>query len=190
MRTITELLEASRSGDAAAESKVFDAVYQDLRAIAHRHLHKDRALRLQTTSLVHETYLKLANGQALDFRDRAHLLCTASRAMRRILVDRARALMSEKHGSGASDLPLEYAVQLADVDLHDKPAHLLALDDALDKLSAFNARMAQLVELKFFGGFELTEIEPMLEVSERTLKRDWRVARAFLYDAMHDEFAH
>jgi RNA polymerase sigma factor (TIGR02999 family) len=186
MRSITELLQASRSGDPDAKAQIFSALYEDLRKIARKHLHAERWHPLQTTSLVNETFLKLAGQQALPFSDRAHLLATASRAMRQILVDHARADLALKRGSRPTLLQID---QLSEAELIEPMEHarLLALDDALRKLAGFNERMAMVVEMRFFGGLEFQEMEAVLDVSARTLKRDWRAARAFLHDAMQNE---
>jgi RNA polymerase sigma factor (TIGR02999 family) len=188
MNGVTELLEATRRGDKAAEAALFALVYDDLRRLARRHLHSGMPARLQTTSLVNETYLRLAGSQGLPYRDRGHLFAVASRAMRQIAVDHARAAMTLKRG-GDQGAAITLEDHLAADDTQERPEQILALDQALERLAAFNPRMAQLVELRFFGGFELEEIEPMLEVTTRTLKRDWRIARAFLYDALSDESA-
>jgi RNA polymerase sigma factor (TIGR02999 family) len=182
---VTELLEASRQGDKSAEAALFTLVYDDLHRLARRHLNRGIPARLQTTSLVNETYLRLAGSGQLPYRDRGHLFAVASRAMRQIAVDHARAALSLKRGGDQAAVTLDELV--AEDPGQDRPEQLIALDQALDSLAALSPRMAQMVELRFFGGFELEEIAPMLEVTSRTLKRDWRVARAFLYDALNDE---
>lgn len=185
MPHVTELIEATRRGDKVAEGQLYSLVYDDLRRMARRHLRARMPARLQTTSLVNETYLRLAGANGLPYRDRGHLFAVASRAMRQIVVDHARAALAGKRGGGQAAVTLDDAVA-ADV-AHDRPERIVALDEALDRLAQFNPRMAQVVELRFFGGLELEEIEPLLEVTARTLKRDWRSARAFLHDLLRDE---
>jgi RNA polymerase sigma factor (TIGR02999 family) len=185
MPQVTELIEATRRGDKAAEATLFSLVYDDLRRLARRHLRAGMPARLQTTSLVNETYLRLAGAKGLPYRDRGHLFAVASRAMRQIVVDHARAALAGKRGGGLAAVTLEDG--LAADPAQERPERLVALDEALDRLAQFNPRMAQVVELRFFGGLELEEIEPLLEVTTRTLKRDWRSARAFLHELLHDE---
>lgn len=184
MRSVTDLLEATRRGNKGAEAALFNLVYDDLRVVARRLLQGGMPNRLQTTSLVNETYLRIAGVDGLPFNDRGHLFAVAARAMRQITVDHARAALTHKRGGGVA--PIELADHLAAAE-HADPAQVVALDDALERLAAYNARMAQVVELRFFGGFELDELVPLLGVGARTLKRDWRVARAFLHDLLKDE---
>ncbi len=179
---ITQLLEAACSGDKSAEASLFDLIYNDLRELARKHLRTNMPARLQTTSLVNESYLRLAAAESWKYRNRGHLFAVASRAMRQIVVDHARAALTQKRGEGKAAVTLDEFI--ANHESSQQPEMILALDGALAQLASANPRMAKLVELRFFGGFELSEIEPMLSVTARTLKRDWRVARAFLYDAL------
>lgn len=151
----------------------FDQLYEALKRIAHRHLANGGAT-LQTTGLVHEAYLKLANAQ---FTNEAHLLNLASRAMRQVLVDLARARASDKRGNGLALVTLtEQGAVAAERDLD-----VLALEQSLMRLEQADARLAQVVELHFFGGLSFVEMARVLGVAERTVFRDWRTARALIH---------
>jgi len=176
---ITELLAASRRGDAAASERIFSSLYAELRRIARherRRLHHGETLN--TTALVHEAYVRLLRDEKLPWESRAHLLGTAAMAMRHLLVDRARARLAAKRGAG--ETPAELDDELA-VEAELASEEMLALDQALDRLAQTSARLARVVELRFFGG--LTEIETgeVLGLDERTIHRDWQKARAFLH---------
>jgi RNA polymerase sigma factor (TIGR02999 family) len=182
MGEITEWIQQAREGDAAAGERLYSAVYEDLRRLAGRVLggRRDGA---RPTSLVHEAYARLARPAALGVTDRRHFFAVAARAMRQIVVDRARGLGRVKRG-GEHRL-----VSLDDVDepaLAAGDADALALDRALARLSAVDGPLAELVELRFFGGLELEEIAALQGRSERSLKRDWRKARAFLHAQLAD----
>jgi RNA polymerase sigma factor (TIGR02999 family) len=155
-------------------------VYSDLRAIAARHLRSERAWHtLQPTALANEAYLRLRSLENVPWHDRAHFFAIASRIMRRVLVDHARANLAEKRGAGA---PI---VQLRD-GLHESAApgmdaeDLIDLDRALDQLAAEEPRLSRLIELRFFGGLGIDEVSALLGCSPRTAKRDWAFARAWL----------
>lgn len=156
---------------------LFVAVYAELRRVAHRHLGGERAGHtLGTTGLVHEAYLELARADRTRWPGRAYVLAAASQAMRRILVDYARARSTQKRGSGDSPVPLDDAVAMA-VSRGDE---LLALDEALDRLATISARPARVVECRFYGGMSIEETAEALGVSPATVKREWGVARAWL----------
>jgi RNA polymerase sigma factor (TIGR02999 family) len=177
MQELTQLLQRARAGDGGAAGKLYDLVYSDLRQIAQRHLRGSRdANAPQTTSLVHEVYLRLARPDGNDFQDRAHFFAVASRAMRQILIDHARKRLAGKRGGG------EIAIDLGGIDVaaEDRSDELLAVDEALKQLEQIDPRLAQVVEWRFFGGLTEQEIGDALNLSERTVKRDWRKARAFL----------
>lgn len=174
---VTELLHAWRAGDPEAEERLIDVLYRELHEMAQRRLrHERQAATLQTTALVHEAYLRLVDQRQVEWRDRGHFLALAATMMRRVLVDRARARRAGKRGAG------EEAVTLTDaVGLGAAPAvEVLAVDQALEKLAGAFPRPARVVELRFFGGLELAEIGAVLGVTERTVKRDWAFARAWL----------
>jgi len=175
---ITELLAAVRGGDLAAEERLLALVYPDLKRIARHHLRgRGRGETLQTTALVHEAYVRLAGPALAGFHDRVHFLAVASRAMRHILVDRARARLTGKRGAGvapAGELDLERAA----APVRDET--MLALDEALGELEKLAPRLGRVVEMRFFGGMTTEEAGAALALSERTIKADWRKARAFL----------
>ncbi|MEO0560065.1 MAG: ECF-type sigma factor [Bacteroidota bacterium] len=180
---ITRLLDAHRDGHPEAFGKLLPLVYDELRQIAHRHLRGGRRSdAMQTTALVHEAYLRLAGPSSASpnrrvANDRAHFFAVAATAMRHVLVDTARRRNALKRGGGAHATTLGDAKGLAvDTDAEE----VLALDDALARLATLDARLAQVVEMRFFGGMEMTEIADALGVSDRTVKRDWRKARAIL----------
>ncbi|WP_076588587.1 ECF-type sigma factor [Solilutibacter tolerans] len=176
---VTVLLARARAGDAGALDAAYAAVYDELRRTARRELRRMRD-DFQTTALVNESYLKLAGGTPLAAVDRNHLLALSARAMRQVLVDDARARKADKRGGGLKALTLTASLGSAEQAAHD----VLALDEMLTSLHKLDARAAQIVELRFFGGYEETEIAQMLELSDRTVRRDWRKARAFLLNQL------
>jgi RNA polymerase sigma factor (TIGR02999 family) len=171
------LLSAARAGDRSAYDRVFARVYQELRRLASRQASRfaDSAT-LSTTALVHETYVKLGGDRAVVAGDREHFFALAARAMRQILIDHARGRSRQKRGGGAPHVPLDLVSLPADAPVDD----LLALNQALERLEAVDPELARLVEWRFFAGLTLAEIGDLTSVSERTVKRDWQVARAFL----------
>lgn len=176
------LLSCARDGDRRALDELFTRVYEELRRIAHRRLARRRAgATLETTALVHEAYLKLVDPAGVACRDRSHFLALASRAMRFVLVDHARSRSAGKRGGG------EPALRLGDLQLaaDERAADLLALDEALERLALSSARLAQLVELRFFGGLTYEEIAEATGWSVPTIKRDWVRARAWLHRSLH-----
>ena len=176
---ITVALAAMKSGEEGAVDALFTAVYPELRQLAHRQLASVGPRRtLGTTALVHELYLKLSASCSLDARDREHFLAISARAMRQIIVDAARRAQTEKRqpvlvtagpGPGA-----------------DLAADLIALDAALGRLQTTSPRLGSTVELRFFGGLSVEETAEVLGISSRTVKRDWRTARAFLYRELNE----
>ena len=171
---VTVLLARARAGDAQALGAAYAAVYEELKRAARAQLRRMRD-NFQTTALVHEAYLKLGGAQ-LAAVDRNHLLALSARAMRQVLVDDARARKADKRGGGQDALTLTASlggVEKVAVDV-------LALDELLASLHTLDERAAQIVELRYFGGYEETEIAQMLGLSDRTVRRDWRKARAFL----------
>jgi RNA polymerase sigma factor (TIGR02999 family) len=178
---ITELLRQVGEGNAGAQHDLYPVVYDELRRIAHGRLLRNRpGETLNTTALVHEAYLRLVDQPKAAWNDRAHFFATASRAMRFILVDYARRRTAGKRGGLRDDLPLS-VVQLA---AEDRTEDLLALNDALDRLEQYSDRLARLVEYRFFGGLTYEEIAEVTGHSVPTVKRDWRRARTWLYQAM------
>jgi RNA polymerase sigma factor (TIGR02999 family) len=185
VQSVTELIQLSQGGDKAAEAALYSLVYADLHQIAQRHLRANFPARMQTTSLVNETYLRLAQADALSIRDRGHLLATASRVMRQIVISHARAACAQKRGGTEWVHSLDSQAQAIESEAENYQ-DVLALDAALERLARLSPRMAELVQMRFFGGLELSEIAPILGVTDRTLKRDWRTARAFLYDLLKE----
>jgi len=181
---ITGLLVALKGGDPAARDQLFRLIYRDLHARAHRQLARSRpGDTLSTTALVHETYLKLVGSTQQAYLDRGHFFAVAARAMRQILVDYARSRLAEKRGGGAPSSTLE-PEQLAGP---QRSEDLIALDEALIELSRLDERLAETVELRFFAGLSVEEVAEARGVSPRTVKRDWRKARAFLYRTIQSD---
>ncbi|MGH8193414.1 MAG: ECF-type sigma factor, partial [Woeseiaceae bacterium] len=175
---ITQLLDAVRAGDRGSFDQLFALVYNELRGQAHRHLQRHgRARTLDTTALVHEAYLKLAACERPDWEHRRHFFCVAARAMRQIIVDRARRHLARKREGRLDRIDLDEK----HIAVEEQADHLFALDVALTELQRMDARLGQVIELRFFAGLSVEDTARLLDVSERTVKRDWRVARAFLH---------
>ena len=175
---VTQLLAQASSGDAVARATLFDVLYRELRRLAEGAMRAERANHtLQPTALVHEAFLRLAGNQG-RFENRAHFLGVAASAMRRVLVDHARGRNAHKRGHGAT------LVTVSDLDALPQAAaeevDLVVLDDALSRLAALDARQGQIVELRFFGGLSVEETAALIGVSERTIKREWQMSRAWL----------
>lgn len=174
---ITQWLDAARDGDRSALDRVLGVLYQELHAMARRQLAGQHGQTLDPTALVHEAYLKLIGGHAAQFDDRAHFFAYAATAMRSVVVDYARQRMAQKRGGDlhrVTDLPedIEGGLRMDE--------DMLGLDAALTRLAAVDARLAQVVELRYFAGFSEIEIAALLERSERSIRRDWQKARIFL----------
>jgi RNA polymerase sigma-70 factor (ECF subfamily) len=166
-----------RRGDPAALPKLVPMLYDELRRLAGSFLRDERpGHTLQPTALVHEAYLKLV-GQRAGFENRAQFLAVAAQAMRRILVDYARQRVAAKRGGGVALLDLEVAEAGATV---EQSRELIAVDQALEKLTALDARQARIVELRYFGGLTVEETAAALDIAPRTVKRDWAMAKAWL----------
>lgn len=174
---ITGLLEQARDGDEAALDKLFEAVYRQLRAIAHNR--RERWYlddTLNTTALVHEAYLKLVRQENIHWRDRSHFFAAASRAMRHILINYAEKRRAAKRGGAQQPVSLEDN-PIAD---DDTASELIALDQALKNLEQLEPRQARVVECRFFAGLPVPETAEVVGISEATVKRDWALARAYL----------
>ena len=153
-------------------------VYTELHRQAHRYLQKERAGHtLQTTALVHEAYLKLVEQKSVAWESRSHFFAIAATMMRRILIDYAKTRHRVRRGGVNSDLPLENALTIS---ISETDFDLLALDEALNRLAAKEAQLAKVVELRFFSGLDVVETAEVLGLSESTIKRDWRMAKAWL----------
>ncbi len=178
---VTRLLGELRAGRAGAVDEVLPLVYDELRAIAARHMRRERpGHTLQPTALVHDAFLKLVDQTRVQWQDRAHFFAIASQAMRRILVDHARARAASKRGAGAGHVSTDDTVVLADQPPLS-PEDLLALDEALSELAAIDGGQARVVELRYFGGLTIEEAAEAMAVSAATLKREWSMARAWLH---------
>ena len=181
---ITRLLVSISDGDRDALNRLFPMVYAELRARAHHQLrHMRPGDTLQPTALVHETYVKLLGAARPKWHDRRHFFAVASRAMRQITVDYARSQAAQKRGGDTPALTLDEERLPVAERAHD----LVLLDAALTELESFSERPARVVELRFFGGLSVEEAAVVMEVSERTIKREWQKARAFLFDALRRE---
>jgi len=174
---ITELLADLRKGDQRAIETLMPIVYQELRRLAAHYMQRQPPDHtLQATALVHEAYLRLAGSRTLDWRDRAHFFAAAAQVMRNLLVDHARAGHRAKRGAG-NDVRLDEALTLA----APESQYLLAIDEALSSLAKIDPRQSQIVELRYFGGLTIAEVATVLDISDRTVKREWQMAKAWLF---------
>jgi RNA polymerase sigma-70 factor, ECF subfamily len=174
---VTRLLKSMNVGDQTATEQLLPLVYQELHRIAAAYMRRERPDHtLQPTALIHEAYLRLA-GEEIDWRDRGHFIGLAAHVMRRVLVDYARQHNAERRAGGVQRVEMEdnLAISLERLD------EVLFLDAALTRLKEKNARQAQVVELRYFGGLSVEQIAAMLGVAPRSVKRDWSLARMFLY---------
>lgn len=178
---ITELLLAWQGGDNAALDALVPIVHGELRRLAHHYMRRERdGHLLQTTALVNEAYLHLIDARRVRWHDRVHFFAICSRLMRQILVHHARSRDAQKRGGAVRHVSLDEAALVAP----EPDADLVALDEALNLLAAFDARKARVVELRFFGGLTLQETAEVLEVSADTVGRDWDMAKTWLYRQM------
>ena len=179
---VTQLLIQLTAGNHDAEAKLIPLVYKELRRLASHYLRNERSDHtLQPTALVHEAYLRLIKIRQADWQGRSHFFATAATVMRRILVDHARAQKAHKRAALRNAITLEESLVVS----RDRSQELLALDAALDRLAKLNTRQSKIVELRFFGGLSEQETGTVLGISSRTVKRDWRVAKAWLYDEIN-----
>jgi RNA polymerase sigma factor (TIGR02999 family) len=178
---LTQLLNAHQSGDAAAAEQALPLVYDALCRIAQNHLRGEGAGHtLDPSALVHEAYVRLVDLDRIEWQSRGHFFAMASRAMQRVLVDHARRHQAEKRRGDAVHVPADDAPLAADL----RPDEILALDEALDRLEAQDARKAEVVRLRFFGGFTHQEVADLVGVSVATVRLDWTMAKAWLRDAL------
>ena len=174
---VTVLLQKVKVGDSHAASDLMPLIYRELHAIAENHMRRERqGHTLQATVLVHEAFLQLAGTDKIDWQNRAHFFALASRAMRRVLIDHARSAKADKRPGGHQQVELDSALTVA-----EKPVDLLALNEAMDRLAGWDLRQSQVVEMRFFAGLTFEEIAEVLGIAERTAKRDWTMARAWLH---------
>ena len=183
-KEITQLLGDWRAGDSAALDKLIPLVQPVLQHLAHRYMSRERpGHTLQTTILVNDAYLQLADQTHPDWQNRAHFFAVAAQLMRRIMVDHARQRQALKRGGGALKVTLDEAVHAVE----ERAVELLALDEALEKLAAFDKRKADVVEMRYFGGLTMEEIADVLKVHVNTVTREWSAARAWLFASLSGE---
>ena len=180
---VTDLLTRWSDGDNAALAELTPLVYEELRRLAHRHMGGERANHtLQTTALVNEAYLRLADQTNPRWQNRTHFFAVAARAMRQILVSYARSNRAQKRGGGANRIELDEAAILSP----EQSNEIVDVHEALEKLGRLDERKARVVELKYFGGLNYDEMAEVLKISSITVRRDWRFAKAWLYAELHD----
>ena len=178
---MTAILHAWQEGDAGALDRLVPLVYEELRKVARAHQRGERAGHtLQTTALVHEAYLRLVDLDRLTLRNRVHLLAMAARLMRQVLVDHARKRRAAKRGGGMTMISLD----LVSAPAGPAMADVLAVDEALTELTAVDARLCRVVELRFFAGMTIDETAEALDISPATVERDWALAKAWLYQRL------
>ena len=179
---VTQLLANWSQGDHAAFEKLTPLVYEELRRLARHYMDRQSpGHTLQTTALVNEAYLRLADQRRPNFAHRSHFFAVAAKAMRQILVDHTRASLRLKRGAGADKVELDEAALISP----EQPTAILDLDDALERLATVDSRAARGVELRYFGGLNQDEIAEVLKVSTVTVRRDWVFAKAWLYAELH-----
>jgi RNA polymerase sigma factor (TIGR02999 family) len=184
---VTRLLKDWSGGDSAALDQLIPIVYDELRAVAARYLRRERQDHtLQPTALVNEAYLRLIDQKQVQWQNRAHFVAVAAQMMRRILVDHARNHNRAKRGGGARKVSLDEAVALSE----GRADELVELDEALTALAGFDERKSRVVELRYFGGLNVEETAEVLQVSEITVARDWKLAKAWLYTRIEDNGEH
>jgi RNA polymerase sigma factor (TIGR02999 family) len=180
-KNITLLLESCSNGNKNAVNELLPIVYNELRKISSKYLHDEyRNHTLQTTELVHEAYIKLVGGQEINWQNRAHFFGIAANSMRQILVDYARKRNSQKRGEGKTHVSLDDAEDM----IFSSEEDIIALDEALKKLEAFDPELSKVVELRFFAGLNVDETAKVMNCSASTVKREWSLAKSWLYREM------
>jgi len=175
---VTHLLADWGKGDRSALDKLFPLVHDELRRIARRQMNQERAGHtLQATALVNEAYLKLAGQQPFEWQNRGHFFAVCSQVMRHILIDHARAHARDKRGGGAIQVSLDDAELMS----HEQAEHLVALDEALNFLERVDLQKSKIVELRYFGGLNIEETAEVLDISPRTVRREWQRSKVWLY---------
>lgn len=175
---VTRLLISWSDGDKGALESLLPLIYRSLKKIAHQHLNRERGSHtLQTTALVHEAYLKLIDQNSVSWKNRSHFFAIASQAMRRILIDHARKQIADKRGGKGEKISLD------DVDtaVLTTDQNLVHLDEALKQLEQVDEQQSRIVELRYFGGLTVDEVAEVLQISPRTVAREWAMARAWLF---------
>jgi RNA polymerase sigma-70 factor (ECF subfamily) len=179
---VTQLLQQWSRGDDAALAELTPLVYEELRRLAHHYMEGQRPDHtLQTTALVNEAYLRLADQTNPTWQSRAHFFAVAARAMRQIVVDYARSNRAQKRGGGGARIELDESAILSP----EQSKEIVDLHEALQRLGTLDSRKAQVVELKFFGGLNYDEIAEVLKIARVTVRRDWEFARLWLYTELH-----
>ncbi len=174
---VTVLLKAMKGGDSSAADRLFPLVYQELHRLAESYMHRERKDHtLQPTALINEAYLRLAR-EDIDWQNHEHFIGVAANVMRRVLVDHARARNAAMRGGGLVRVELEDNVAVS----QERSEEVLLLDDALTRLEALNPRQARVVELRYFGGLSIEQVASILGVAPRSVKRDWALARIWLF---------
>jgi RNA polymerase sigma-70 factor, ECF subfamily len=185
---MTQLLVAWSKGDREALEKLMPLVYDELHRMASNYLRGERPDHiLQTTALVHEAYIRLIDSQNVQWQDRAHFFAISAQLMRRILVSHARSQLAAKRGGRGYRLTLSEAADLSVEPSQERDLDIVALDNALNRLAARDERKSKIVELRYFGGLSLEETAEVLGISPGTIKREWRMARAWLYSEIENE---
>jgi RNA polymerase sigma factor (TIGR02999 family) len=183
-KEITQLLLAWGQGEQSALDRLTPLVYDELHRLAHRYIgHERPGHTLQTSALVNEAYLRLVDSSHVRWQNRAHFFAVSAQLMRRILVDFARSRHNLKRGGAARQVSLDEVLLVS----HESSADLVALDEALKTLASLDARQSQVVELRFFGGLSVEEVAEVLHVSEGTVRRDWSMAKVWLYRELSNE---
>ncbi len=176
---LTQLLKLAQTGDRQVLDELLPVVYDELRRLASRQLRKERADHtLQATALVHEAYVRLIDQREVDWRNRAHFFALAAEMMRRILINHALERKAAKRGGEQTKLALDEALDFAS----ERELDLEVLDAALDRLARYDRNQSRIVEMKFFAGLTIEEIAAVMDLSPATVKREWRAAKAWLFD--------
>ena len=176
---VTGLLRQWSDGNQQALGELLPIIYDELRRVAHQYLHRERHEQiLETTALVHEAYLKLIDQRSVNWQNRAHFFAIAAQAMRRILIDNARRRSASKREG--EKIPLDDVAIIST----DRAQHLLALDEALIRLEKIDPQQSKIVELRYFGGLTIEETAEAMGLSPATVKREWAMARAWLYQEL------
>ena len=179
---VTQILQRISDGDSRAADELLPLVYDELRRLAAAYFSRERSDHtLQPTALVHEAYLRLIDQTRVEWQNRTHFFGVAANMMRRILVDHARSKAAEKHGGDRTRIEIEKAVSFA---TDEKPIDLIAVDESLDLLAKLDEVQGRIVELRFFGGLTIEETAEVLNISPATVKREWAMAKAWLYDRL------
>jgi RNA polymerase sigma factor (TIGR02999 family) len=182
-RQVTRILEEAGSGDAEAARNLLPLVYDELRKLAAARMNAEREDHtLQATALVHEAYLRLVGGRELNWANRAHFFSAAAEAMRRILIEHARAKLGPRRSGGRGRLPMD----VVDLARMDDPEQILSLDEAISRLESEDAFAARVVQLRFYAGLTVEETAKAIESSVSTVKREWSFARAFLFRILNE----